>query len=616
MRALELWERPQTVTQLRTFLGVCNYYHIYICNYAHLARPLQELLKVGKQEGKKGSRVKVNWQQVHQQSFDDPKKAVLNIRALNLYNPDAPFYLRCDARDWAVGCTLEQYDPKAKKNFPVAFWSKRLAPGQKKWSPREKEAYAIVEALRKYQTWIGNHPVASVTDHKSLDAWATEHLNTPSGPLGRRCRWHETFSRFALDVLYVPGKDNEVADAMSRWVYPASQAWSDVSRHGSLQDKLDNQVILAQDRADTSRCMCQVKGFPCLQDYVLSLPRPAPAPLQCEQCCPESLDPFLSVQCNACFISEVATRVQKKQRSAAVALTAAVLATAVVSCSGAASASDPDGPPAIPHATGLADGPSSCSTAAGSDGVHAPSPWSSVTGADGLQVRPPQCPSGQSGHAGQFAQPDIAVSSSATAPCVARPDIALSPPADLAPSPPVHIQDTLNVLLPPDFSANILWELWDVYYQQDKTFRGIYHALAHHTPLLSAFPEYRLRDGKLFYKSYCCVPEALQIPVSQAWHTDSVHAGAAALQADLKRRFLIDGLANKCKGVSRHCPVCQAAHAPNRVKEGMLLPHPVPDRVMSSVSLDTFHIGKAKGEDGRVYDGVVVCVDRLISRPA
>ena len=43
----------------------------------------------------------------------------------------------------------------------------------------------------------------------------------------------------------------------------------------------------------------------------------------------------------------------------------------------------------------------------------------------------------------------------------------------------------------------------------------------------------------------------------------------------------------------------------------MLLPHPVPDRVMSSVSLDTFHIGKAKGEDGRLYDGVVVCVDRL-----
>ena len=107
------------------------------------------------------------------------------------------------------------------------------------------------------------------------------------------------------------------------------------------------------------------------------------------------------------------------------------------------------------------------------------------------------------------------------------------------------------------------------------------------------------------------MPEALQIPVYQAWHTDSVQAGAAALQADLKRWFWIDGLADKCKRVSRHCHVCQAAHARNQVKEGMLLPHPVPDRVTSSVSLDTFHIGKAKGEDGGVYDGVVACVDRL-----
>ena len=79
---------------------------------------------------------------------------------------------------------------------------------------------------------------------------------------------------------------------MSRCTYPANQVWSDVSRHGSLQDKLDNKVLLAQDRADVSRCVYEVKGFPCLWDYVLSLPCPAPALLQCEQCCPESLAHF------------------------------------------------------------------------------------------------------------------------------------------------------------------------------------------------------------------------------------------------------------------------------------------------------------------------------------
>ena len=81
MKVPELSEHSRTVTQLRTLLGACNCYHIYIRNYAHLAGPLQELFKVGKREGRKGSKVKVSWQQVHHQTFNDLKKLVRNIRA-------------------------------------------------------------------------------------------------------------------------------------------------------------------------------------------------------------------------------------------------------------------------------------------------------------------------------------------------------------------------------------------------------------------------------------------------------------------------------------------------------------------------------------------------------
>ena len=73
----------------------------------------------------------------------------------------------------------------------------------------------MVSALRKYETWIGNNRVSVNTDHKSPDGWVSEHLGTLSGPRDRRRRWHETFSKFNLSVLYVPGKENEVADALS-----------------------------------------------------------------------------------------------------------------------------------------------------------------------------------------------------------------------------------------------------------------------------------------------------------------------------------------------------------------------------------------------------------------
>ena len=98
------------------------------------------------------------------------------------------------------------------------------------------------------------------------------------------------------------------------------------------------------------------------------------------------------------------------------------------------------------------------------------------------------------------------------------------------------------------------------------------HALAHHTPVAATYPEYRLRNGRLFFGSRCVVPRTLHIPVIHAWHSEQVHAGSKAIYEDLRRRFVIDGLAEK------HCAVCQAVLPANQVKEGFLLPHPVPDR--------------------------------------
>ena len=71
----------------------------------------------------------------------------------------------------------------AGKHFPATFWSQKLTGTQKKSTPREKEAYAIVAALRKYETWVGNNPVSVITHHKSPDVWLSEHFDI-TGPQG------------------------------------------------------------------------------------------------------------------------------------------------------------------------------------------------------------------------------------------------------------------------------------------------------------------------------------------------------------------------------------------------------------------------------------------------
>ena len=132
----------------------------------------------------------------------------------------------------------------------MAFWSRILAEGQRRtWTAREKETYAIVCALRKWSGHIGLKPVVVCTDHQSLQSWHKEHVDTPSGPAARRARWHETFAKFDLSVVYVPGKDNTVADCLSRWAYPAGKAWMDISSHGDAEETEEAKRIIEMEKA-------------------------------------------------------------------------------------------------------------------------------------------------------------------------------------------------------------------------------------------------------------------------------------------------------------------------------------------------------------------------------
>ena len=146
---------------------------------------------------------------------------------LQRVTPDKPFVQRKDASKYAVGAALEQLmdeercptkeDVLNRKTVPVAFMSRKLTGSQRNWVPREQETYAIILALQKWESWIGLQEILVLTDHKALESWCNEVLDTPSGLLGRRRRWREFFSRFNLKVEYLKGEDNLLPDALSRW---------------------------------------------------------------------------------------------------------------------------------------------------------------------------------------------------------------------------------------------------------------------------------------------------------------------------------------------------------------------------------------------------------------
>ena len=104
-------------------------------------------------------------------------------------------------------------------------------------------------ALRKWSGHIRLQSVVVCTDHQFLQSWHKEHVDTPSGPAARRARWHETFAKFDVSVKYFLGKDNTVADCLSRWTYPAGKTWMDISSHGDAEETEEAKRIIEMENA-------------------------------------------------------------------------------------------------------------------------------------------------------------------------------------------------------------------------------------------------------------------------------------------------------------------------------------------------------------------------------
>ena len=74
LASLHHWEKPQTISELRSFMGFCNYYSGYVRMYAELSGPLHKMLQVGKFDGRKGSKKKLAWTPEAEDAFNGLKE--------------------------------------------------------------------------------------------------------------------------------------------------------------------------------------------------------------------------------------------------------------------------------------------------------------------------------------------------------------------------------------------------------------------------------------------------------------------------------------------------------------------------------------------------------------
>ncbi|GFX84467.1 retrovirus-related Pol polyprotein from transposon opus [Trichonephila clavipes] len=122
--------------QLRSALGLCNFYRQYIPNFAKIALPLAELTK-------KKVPNEIPWNKEAENAFQELKTALCGITELQVSDMEKPYYLHTDASQTAVGCCLGLLDGEDHIHA-IAFGSQKLNPSQQKWSTIEREAYAII----------------------------------------------------------------------------------------------------------------------------------------------------------------------------------------------------------------------------------------------------------------------------------------------------------------------------------------------------------------------------------------------------------------------------------------------------------------------------------------
>ena len=206
--AIKQFPKPSSVTQLRRFLGLINFYHRFIHNCAHLLHPLHLFLN---NLPKSRSKQTLHWTEETSTAFQDVKDARASATFLSYPHPNAPINLMVDASNTAVGAILQQ---QVNDDWqPISFFSRSLSPRERKYSTFDRELLATFLTVKHFQHHLHNPNFHILTVHKPL-IYAINSLNTQHSP--RQARQLDYISQFTTDLRRVHRVQNPVADALSR----------------------------------------------------------------------------------------------------------------------------------------------------------------------------------------------------------------------------------------------------------------------------------------------------------------------------------------------------------------------------------------------------------------
>lgn len=221
---------PKNVAEVRSFLGLANYYKRFVRGFSEIAQPITRLTHKD---------VSFLWTHECEHAFNRLKTALTSAPILAFPHFGLPFELHTDASDIGIGAVLVQHVDG--KEHVIAYFSQALSRSERNFATGDKEALAVYEAIRHFRPYLHGRSFRVLTDHRPLKSGKTN--------LGRLARWHLELQDYDFVIDVRPGKHNGDADALSRSPIvpaPTTSAPIPVNRVPATADHRNEHLTFAE----------------------------------------------------------------------------------------------------------------------------------------------------------------------------------------------------------------------------------------------------------------------------------------------------------------------------------------------------------------------------------
>jgi len=207
VHAIQAIQQPESVTELKSFLGLINFYCKFVPSLGEICSPLYHLTK---------SDVQWGWSKQCQKAFDQVKLKLTTSPVLAHFNPSLPIGISCDASPKGLGVVLFHRYPDSSEQ-PIAYASKVLSEAEQRYPQIEKEGLSIVFGLKKFYKYLCGRNFILITDHQPLLTIFGPKSHLKSYTANRLHHWSLYLSEFQYSIEYRRTTEHGNADALSRF---------------------------------------------------------------------------------------------------------------------------------------------------------------------------------------------------------------------------------------------------------------------------------------------------------------------------------------------------------------------------------------------------------------